>query len=410
MTSNLRNSGRPAEVWYRPRVPELPEIQLAPGREKKIRAFYPWVQKGETRGSPDLPDGTVARLVDSDGRFVGVGTHNAKSRFVFRVFSLKDEPLDENFFISRFKEAKDLRGSLNLRSNALRTLFSEADRVPGLIVDEYDGHAVVQVRSKGIDLLRDHWLPAYLSVFKPTTILERSDMAGRLEEGMGSVVQPLYGSPPDEVWINEDDLKMKVLMKSGLKTGYYADQRNSRRHLRSLVQPEQKVLDCFCYTGGFALHAAKAGAKVFGVDIHELAIQTARENAAANGIECPFVLGNAFDFLEDGASALGPFDFVVLDPPAIAKTEAGRESLKWAIWKLVMHALPVTKPGGRLVVCNCSYQLSLKETIETCRLAAADRGERLMLEQVTYQDLDHPAPISFPEALYLKCVWLRRCP
>ncbi|MES1147128.1 MAG: class I SAM-dependent methyltransferase, partial [bacterium] len=258
---------------------ELPEIQLTPGREKKIRAFYPWVQRGETRSAPELPDGTVARLIDSEGNFVGVGTYNAKSRFVFRVFSLRNEQLDEAFFVNRFQEAKELRTSLNLGSNAIRTVFSEADRVPGLIVDEYDGHAVAQVRSKGIDLLRDFWLPAYLSVFGPSSVLERSDMAGRQEEGMGSVVQPLFGSPPDDLWIHEDDLRMKVLIKEGLKTGYYADQRNSRRLLRSLVKPGEKVLDCFCYTGGFALHAAKAGAKVFGVDIHPVAIETARENA-----------------------------------------------------------------------------------------------------------------------------------
>ena len=389
-------------------MPDLPIVQLTPGREKKVKSFYPWVQRGETRGDPKLPDGTVARLVDSDGRFVAVGTYNARSRFVFRVFSLRDEQLDEAFFAARFRACRDLRKSLELDSDALRTVFSEADAVPGLIVDEFAGHAVVQVRSAGIDRLRDAWLPAYLDVFKPDTALERSDMAGRLEEGLESVVVPLHGAPPDSVWIREGGLKFKVPTRTGLKTGFYVDQRNSRSLLGARVRPGQKVLDCFCYTGGFALHAAKSGATVYGVDIHEVAIETARENAAANGIECPFVLANAFEFLESGASSLGPFDWVVLDPPAIAKTEAGRDSLKWAIWKLVTHTMPILKPGGRVVVCNCSYQLTLKETIETCRLAASDRGGQLFLEDVTYQDLDHPAPIGFPEALYLKCVWLRK--
>lgn len=387
---------------------DLPVVQLAPGREKKVKSFYPWVQRGETRGDPQLPDGAVARLVDSDGKFVAVGTYNARSRFVFRVFSLKDQQLDEGFFVERLRACRDLRTRLALDSDAVRTVFSEADGIPGLIVDEFAGHAVAQVRSAGIDQLRHAWLPAYMDVFKPQSILERSDMAGRQEEGLDSVVKPLHGTPPDSLWVREGDLKFKVPTRSGLKTGFYVDQRNSRRLLGTRVKPGEKVLDCFCYTGGFALHAARAGATVYGVDIHEVAIETARENATANGIECPFVLANAFEFLESGASALGPFDWVVLDPPAIAKTEAGRESLKWAIWKLVMHTLPVLKPGGRVVVCNCSYQLSLKETIETCRLAASDRHEQLFLEDVTYQDLDHPAPVSFPEALYLKCVWLRK--
>ena len=382
-------------------------LSLARGKEKKIRGRYPWVQRGELVPGPRPEDGSVAQLVDFEGRFLAVGTYNGKSRFPFRVHSLEDEPLDEAHFARRFKAAAAMRQRLVSDTDSKRVLFAEADGVPGLIVDDYAGHMVVQVRTLGGEKLRDAWLPAMIEVFQPQSIFEKSDMVGREEEGLGSVMVPLYGDCPPVVRMVESGMTMEVPVLEGLKTGGYLDQRNSRRLLGSLVKPGQKVLDCFCYTGGFALAAARAGALAYGVDIHPLAIERARANAALNKLEVPFVEANAFDFLVDEAPTLGKFDWIVLDPPAIAKDKSKRDSLKWAIWKLVCRALPLLNPGGRLVVCNCSYQLPLAETIDVCRLAANDVGQGLFLEGVTYQDLDHPAPVTFPESLYLKCVWLR---
>lgn len=386
---------------------ELVTLNLSAGKDKKIRGRYPWVQRGELAGGPRPADGDLARLVDTDGRFLAVGTYNGASRFPFRVMSLEEEPIDQAFFVRRFEAAREMRARLIHDTDAKRVLFSEADCVPGLIVDDYAGHLVVQVRTLGAEKLRDAWFPALLDVFKPKSIFEKSDMAGREEEGLGSVAGPLYGECPPVVRMVESGLVMDVPVLDGLKTGGYLDQRNSRRLLESLVQPGQRVLDCFCYTGGFALAAARAGALAYGVDIHPVAIDAARTNAGLNKLEVPFVQANAFDFLVDEAPSLGKFDWIVLDPPAIAKDKSKRDSLKWAIWKLVCRALPLLAPGGRLVVCNCSYQLPLAETIDVCRLAANDVGQGLFLEGVTYQDLDHPAPVTFPESLYLKCVWLR---
>ncbi len=349
----------------------------------------------------------MARLVDAEGRFLAVGTYNGSSRFPFRVCSLEDVPIDKAFFVDRFTAAKKLRDGLVRDTDSRRVLFAEADSVPGLIVDDYAGHLVVQVRTLGGERLREAWLPALVDVFSPRSVYEKSDMAGREEEGLDPVAGPLVGDCPPVVQMRESGLTLDVPIAEGLKTGGYLDQRNSRRLLGSLVRPGEKVLDCFCYSGGFALHAARAGALAYGVDIHPVAVETARANAAHNKLEVPFVQANAFDFLADEASALGKFDWIVLDPPAIAKEKSKRDSLKWAIWKLVCRSLPVLTSGGRLVVCNCSYQLPLAETIDICRLAANDVGRKLFLEGVTYQDVDHPAPVSFPEALYLKCLWLR---
>ncbi|MBS1715597.1 MAG: class I SAM-dependent rRNA methyltransferase [Armatimonadetes bacterium] len=387
----------------------MPEgvVHLKKGKERKVTNGYPWIQRGECRAD-GVEDGSVARLVDHEGRFLARGTYNAKSRFQFRIFSLEDRPLDEAFFVERWSAAQALRERLFPGLEAWRLSHSEADGLPGLIADRYGSSVIVQVRSLGMERLREAWLPALTQVTGAEGVLERSEMAGREEEGLSPKSGLLYGAVPDDVDIVEGGLTYSVPLSSGLKTGHYLDQRETKRRFSERVEKGQKVLDCFCYTGAFSLTAAQNGALAYGIDLNGPAIERARENAARNGLEAVFVQANAFEYLE--SDSLGPYDWIVLDPPAIAKTAEKRDSLKWAVWKLVKNALPLLKPGGKMVVCSCSYQLGLHELLETCRLAAGDAGTRLTLEDVTVQDLDHPAPLSFPESLYLKCAWLRKSP
>lgn len=380
-------------------------VQLKKGKERKVRNFYPWIQRGECRAD-GVEYGSVAKLVDSEGRFLAVGTYNARSRFQFRIFSLEDEPIDHAFFLGRFNSAIRLREELLHGTTGRRLVHSEADRLPGLIIDQYDSNLVVQVRSLGMEALKPVWLPALIEATAASGISEKSEMAGREEEGLPSRSGPLHGEPVSVLQTVEDGLQFAVPVELGLKTGFYFDQRETRRRFEARVRPGQKVLDCFCYTGAFTLRAARAGATAYGIDIHRPALETAREAARLNKLEAVFVEANAFEYVVE--DALGPYDWIILDPPAIAKTADKRDSLKWAIWKLVHLSLPLLKPGGRFIVCSCSYQVGLQELVETCRLAASDRHVRLFLEDVTYQDLDHPAPIHFPESLYLKCAWLRR--
>lgn len=380
-------------------------VHLKRGKERKVHNFYPWIQRGECRAE-GIEDGSVARLVDFEGKFLAVGTYNAKSRFQFRVCSLKDEPLDQGFFEARFRQAAELRRQLVSGTDSWRLVHSEADGLPGLIIDQYGDWLIVQVRSLGMENLKDQWLPALEKVIQPRGIFERSEMAGREEEGLTPRSGVLSGEQPSDVVVHEGGLNFAVPVVDGLKTGFYLDQRETRRRFADRVKPGDKVLDCFCYTGAFTLNAVKSGAVAIGVDIHKGALEIARENARRNGLEAVFVEANAFEYIE--TDVMGPYDWIILDPPAIAKTAASRDSLKWGIWKLVKASIPQLKPGGRLIVCSCSYQLGLQELIEVSRLAASDCGVRLFLDDITFQDDDHPAPIHFPEALYLKCAWLRR--
>lgn len=382
-------------------------VRLVPGREKKIRSRYPWVQRGEVREVEGGEGPGLCLLQSHDSAFLGIGTYNPESRFPVRVLTTEKEAIDEGFFARKFQQALALREGLRLDSNSRRLVYSEADEVPGLILDDLDGHLVAQVRSRGMEDLRELWLPALDDVFRPKSLYEKSDMAGRKEEGLESVVGQALGETPDEVEVVEQGIRYVGLPKSGLKTGFYLDQRAARIRLGQRVRPGDKVLDCFCSTGGFSLAAARSGGSVMGVDILGSALEAGEKAAVSQGWSVDWVEANAFDYLEDGAEGLGPFDWIILDPPAIAKTSEKRDSLKWAVWKLVYHAMPLLKPGGRLIVCSCSYQIGVRELLEASRLAANDQGRGLALEEVTYQDLDHPAPLHFPEALYLKCAWLR---
>lgn len=382
-------------------------VVLKPGKERKVRNSYPWIQRGEVlRSDGQLTDGGLARLVSSDGEFLAIGTWNGESRFRFRTLSREERPIDGDFFVERFKLARDLRERLIAGTNARRLVYSEADQLPGLIIDDYDGHLIVQVRSLGMERLKEVWVSALIDALGPRSVYERSEMAGREEEGLGPFAGQLYGETPAEVEIVEGGLRFIVPSTGGLKTGFYLDQRDTRRQFESYVQEGQSVLDCFCYSGAFSMFAARKGAIVTGVDIHSEALALARRNVGLNGLSAEFIEANVFDWLEQEPTEL--YDWIVLDPPAIAKTGAKRDALKWAVWKLVHRALPHLKPGGRLIVCSCSYQLDQRELIEVSRLAASDRGAKLFLERVTIQDLDHPALVQFPESLYLKCAWLRR--
>lgn len=381
-------------------------IKIRRGREKKIRGFYPWVQSEEIKRVEGPGEPGLARLLDEDGQFLAVGTFNPQSRFPFRVLSREDEPITRELFERRFQACAAVREPLAESTNAWRAVFSEADEVPGLIVDRYGPHGVVQVRSMGMELLRHLWLPALIDVFEFDSVYERSEMAGRSEEGLEPIAQPLHGTPPERAPLHEFGLQYEALIQDGLKTGFYLDQRETRRRFGESIQPGQSVLDTFCYSGAFSLMAAREGADVVGVDLSAEGLGAAKRHAQMNGLSAKFVEANAFEYIEAGAEGK-KFDWIILDPPAIAKTQKKRDSLKWALWKLVYGSIPLLNPGGRIIACSCSYQLDQTRLLEACRLAASDRGVRLFLEQVTHQDIDHPVLTQFPESLYLKCAWLR---
>jgi 23S rRNA (cytosine1962-C5)-methyltransferase len=347
------------------------------------------------------------RIVTFRNETLGIGTYNPQSRFPVRVLTTADEPIDRAFFEQRLERALRYRQRVVQDTNAMRLVFSESDGLPGLIVDQYADYLVVQVRTLGMERLRELWLPTLIEQLEPKGVIERSEMASRAEEGLEPFAGVLHGDAPELIEIEESGLTFLVPTDAGRKTGFYLDQRENRRRLAAQVRPGERVLDLFCYTGAFALYAARAGAHAVGVDILPDAIDLAEVHARRNRLEAHWIVENAFDWLPQAAEQGAQFDWIVLDPPAIAKRQDQKDSLRWAIWKLVYNALPLLTEGGRLVVCSCAYQLSLAEMLDTVRLAATDRTIPLFLEEITFQAPDHPYLLQFPESLYLKCLWAR---
>lgn len=383
-------------------------VKIVGGREKKLQHGYPWVQRGEISEVLGAPTpGALVRIVTFRNETLGIGTYNPQSRFPVRVLTTADEPIDRAFFEQRLERALRHRQRVVQDTNAMRLVFSESDGLPGLIVDQYADYLVVQVRTLGMERLRELWLPTLIEQLEPKGVIERSEMASRAEEGLEPVAGVLHGDAPELIEIEESGLTFLVPTDAGRKTGFYLDQRENRRRLAAQVRPGERVLDLFCYTGAFALYAARAGAHAVGVDILPDAIDLAEVHARRNRLEAHWIVENAFDWLPQAAEQGAQFDWIVLDPPAIAKRQDQKDSLRWAIWKLVYNALPLLTEGGRLVVCSCAYQLSLAEMLDTVRLAATDRTIPLFLEEITFQAPDHPYLLQFPESLYLKCLWAR---
>lgn len=372
-------------------------------RAGRVLSGYPWIAREDVKQLVGKHEaGEIVAVTTEDGRPLGTATYNPDARFALRFLDRAVRTIDKEWFIERLFAARARRRVTD--TNSWRILFAEADGVPGLIVDRFDGWLVVQVRSLGMERLKGLWLPALISCEAPKGILERSDMEGRQEEGMGDCVEVLYGEIPDRIEVVEGGISYICPTRGGLKTGFYVDQRDCRLKLRGLVGQGDRVLDVCCYTGGFALNAAKAGADATGIDILPEAVELARENAVLNQLDAKFVEANAFEWLE---TADGRYDTILLDPPAIAKTSAEKDALKSAVYKLAHLAIPRLRCGGMLVVFSCSYQLGVEALLETVRGAANSHGRPLYVDDVTLQPTDHPYLAQFPESLYLKGVWCR---
>ncbi|AAC06779.1 class I SAM-dependent rRNA methyltransferase [Aquifex aeolicus] len=373
------------------------KVFLKKGKEKKVKHFYPWVFRDEVEKIEG--EGIVAELYDSEGNFLALGTYSPYSRIAFRVLSYEREEVNEEFFKRRLRESELLRR--DIPSNAYRLAFSESDLLSGLIIDRYGDAFVIQVRSYPMEILKEKVLKTLVEEFNPAFVYERSDFKGRREEGLKEFKGLLYGKLENPLIIEEREFKFLVDVVEGLKTGFYLDQRDNREYVRNLVKEGDRVLDLFCYSGGFSVYCANRGAKVVGVDINKRAVELARENAKLNSVKADFVLGNAFDFIQESKEE---WDLIIADPPAIAKTKKEKESILWAIWKLAYYSFQKLKKGGSLFICSCTYQISSEEMIRQVRLASTDVKRRIIIKSLNLQPIDHPYLPTFPESLYLKCL------
>lgn len=366
---------------------------------------HPWIfgnELGDVDG--EAKAGDIVEVYSYNGSFIGKGYFNPASQIAIRLLTRdKNETVDDQFFYERIKEAWEYRQQIGYVENC-RLIFGEADQLPALIIDKFNDYFVIQTLALGIDIWKPAIVAALQKIFKPKGIYERNDVPVRELEGMQQQKGFLTEAFDTNIIINENGLKFHVDIVNGQKTGYFLDQQDNRRAIQHIVKGAE-VLEAFCYTGTFSLHAAHYGAKnVLGLDISETAVATARRNAELNGHQdiCKFDAVNAFDVLKQWVKEGKRYDVVMLDPPAFTKS---RENIQKAITgykEINLRGMKLTKPGGFLVTASCTNLVPPEMFLKTIDMAAKDA--RRKLRQVTWQTQasDHPILWHVPTTQYLK--------
>ena len=380
-----------------------PQLTVAPSAAKRVRHFDCWVFRDELAGAaPSLPNGELVELIDQRNVFLAYAFYSAGSHIAARVISAdKNRSCDRALLAERLAAAIAKRETVR-GTNARRLVFSEADGLPGLIVDQYADVLVLQSRTAGMERWKSTVVDLLREALHPAGILERSDKEFRDEEGLPPLAQVLHGSVPERLRIEEDGLPFWVDPYHGHKTGFYLDQRETRRAIRALIRPGERVADVCAYTGSFGISAASRGAAVVCVEQQEPLLALAKEHAVMNRVEerIECVAADAFYWLEAKARSRERFDWILLDPPSLAKSRADALKGRQALHRLLVHALGALAPRGTLVLSVCTYHL-LGLAEEILRIAAEERGMRLRIVAATMQAPDHPWILQMPVTRYL---------
>jgi 23S rRNA (cytosine1962-C5)-methyltransferase len=384
-------------------------VTLAPGKEARVVAGHPWIYRSEiARVEDEGEPGDIARVWDHRGRFVGQAMVNMKSQIAGRLLSRNDEPIDGAFFERRIREAVGRCCRRVSGPDACRLIFGEADHLPGLIADRYADILVIQILTAGMERQRETILGALRSVVQPRAIYDRNDASPRKLEGLPLHKGFAWGEAETGVWIQESDLSLFAEVAQGQKTGFYLDQRENRQVVKGLAGGRD-VLDCFCYSGGFALSAASGGANaVLGIDLSAEAIAWAERSAARNGHSdrCQFAVANAFDELRAFDREERRFGMIILDPPAFTKGKGALAGALRGYKEINLRAMKLLAPGGILVTCSCSYHVDAPMFLDMLRSAAADAHREFRLVEFRTQASDHPILLAAKETQYLKCAIL----
>lgn len=371
----------------------------------RIRSGHLWVYKSDVRTAAAEP-GAVVRLTDERGRFQGRAFFSDKSQIAVRLLTREDVAVDRAFFAERMRQAFDYRKIIVENTDAFRAIYGEADQLPSLVVDKYDGYFVIQTLSQGAEKHKELITKLLVEMYEPLGILERNDPKVRLLEGLEQKVSVLYGDVPPEIQAKENGVTFVYDPRKGQKTGSFLDQRENHWAARRYASGE--VLDCFAYQGGFALTISDKCEHVEGVDMAPAAIECARRNQRLNSISnVTFREGNSFDILKDYDEAGRRFRMVMLDPPAFAKNRASLPAAHRGYKEINLRALKLLEPGGFLLTCSCSYHISEALFLQIVAEAANDAHRQVVVVERRTQAQDHPILLTMPETHYLKCLILK---
>jgi 23S rRNA (cytosine1962-C5)-methyltransferase len=349
--------------------------------------------------------GVLVRVRSESGAPLGWAFRSASSKIALRMVSRDEEAPGAEFWEARVADALRHREQVVRDTDAYRVVFGESDGIPGLVVDRYGPHLVVQTLTAGADRVLPAVLENLAAKSRVESVLARNDPAVRTLEGLPREIVQVRGTTPALVEVSEGPVRYLADPWRGQKTGAFLDQRENRLAAAGYVSGN--VLDVFSYHGSFALHAAPRAARVEAVDSSGEALARAKENAALNGLSnVTFREANAFDDLRDRQRRGERFDAVLLDPPAFAKSRSDIAAAKRGYKEINLRAMQILAPRGVLVTSSCSYNLSEEEWLEVLAAAAADAHRSLRVLERRTQSRDHPMRLGFPESRYLKCAVL----
>lgn len=390
----------------------MAKVILESGKEKKIRNFYPNVFKDEIQDIlGNVSNGDIVEVCTTDGELVAKGYVAEATNAFVRVLTTKDIAVDKTLILEKIKRAYEKRKHLLAETNCVRAFYSEADGIPGLIIDKFDKYVSVQFRNSGLEVaFRQEIINAIKKVMKPKGIYERSDVENRTHEGVEQQTGIIYGEIPERIVMEDNGLKYYVDIIDGQKTGFFLDQRDSRKFIRPFLNENTRFLDVFSSSGGFSVAALKEGCKkVIAIDKEPHALELCRENYELNEFTNDFETaeGDAFLMLKILANRGEKFDVITLDPPSLIKKKIDIHRGRDMFFSLCDESFKLIEDGGIVGIITCAYHMSLQDLIEVTRMAASKNGKLLQVIGVNYQPEDHPWILHVPETLYLKALWVR---
>ena len=390
------------------------DIVLKKGKEKAALQKHPWIFSGaieKVKGKPE--NGEVVRVNAADKSFLAYGYYNDQSRVAVRMLEWnEDQEIDKSWYQQKLRNAIAMRKNiLNKDTNTCRLVFSEADFLPGLIVDKYADFLSLQILSAGMENIKADLIDILKDELNPTGIFDKSDASARTHENLEAVQGLLWGeAPPEFIEVKENGIRYHINIADGQKSGFYCDQRDNRQILSAYVK-DKTILDCFCYSGGFTLNSLQQGAlHVTSVDSSGLAIETLKHNLELNGFAETKQTSIQSDvnkqlrlFKEEGKK----FDIIVLDPPKYAPSRSALDRAARAYKDLNRLGMLLLESGGLLATYSCSGAVDLETFKQIIAWAALDAGKEVQIIKQFHQPEDHPVRLSFPEGEYLKGLLLR---
>lgn len=376
----------------------MPGLIIKP--RSRIFHGHEWIYSSEiqkTFGNPE--PGDLVTLKDFKDRPLGVAIYNPNSQIVARRISRRTQKLDAEFFTRRLSQAINYRKSLPLQEDLCRLVWSESDGLPGIIVDRYGDHLVLQTTTLAMDQRKDLIADVLVELCNPKSIILRNDSSMRKAEGLENEITMLYGEQPGPFEVTHQGAKFEIDPANGQKTGLYLDIMDSYRDVAQLASGK-KVLDVFCNQGGFSLACGLAGAdSVRAVDISEEATAATARNADLTGVQVETVTSNAFDFLRKHEET---YDLIILDPPSFTRNKKTVKDAMRGYKEIHLRALRLLNQDGILATFCCSHHATRELFLESVRSAAVDAKRTLRQINSHRQRADHPIIATIPETEYLK--------